>query len=137
MDDEWSLTEYQPPESEERWFFRKNLDPRTPQGRAAYPYLVYLTLHFVPRDASGLPSQEDQEVLYEMEDNQLPAIEEPGKAVHVASVIKAGIKDVLFYASDPDVFLEQAALVQSRYPQFAVACEICEDPGWEQYEDFP
>ena len=135
--DDWSLKEYHPPESKERWFFRKNLEPSPKPGKSAFPYIAYVTLHFDPRDESGLPSTEVEALLYQIEDNELEAVESAGRAIHVASVLKAGVKDLLFYSSDPDAFLEQVAELRSMYPRFAIECEIHEDPQWEHHRDFP
>ena len=60
--DDWSLKEYRPEGSPQRWFFRKNLAPEIAVRHPDYPYLVYLTFVYVPRDESGLPTTADEHV---------------------------------------------------------------------------
>lgn len=137
MADDWSLTQYQPKGTAEQWFFRKNLRPAIAPGAPEYRHVVYLTFHFRPRDESGLPDPADTQRLYELEETDIPALEQDGLAVYVAAVMKPGIKDVLFYTRDPQLFLDQALPLRSRHQEIRVSCEIIEDPAWEHYADFP
>lgn len=135
--DNWSLKEYRQNESAERWFFRKNLEPAVPVGCIEYPYVVYLTFHYVPRDNSGLPSKVDEGEFFRIEDEEVAVLEDDGLAVQVASVLKGGIKDLIFYTSNPDEFLRRASRFRDTYPQYRVACEITRDSKWEHYSEFP
>lgn len=135
--DQWSLKEYCPKGSPERWFFRKNLTPTPSPGTAGYRHIAYLTLHFQRRDESGLPSLEDEARLFEIEENDVLDLERRCQSVHVASVLKSGVKDLLFYIQDPHIFLEHIIEFRSRHASFSVECEIIEDPSWEHYADFP
>jgi hypothetical protein len=135
--DEWSLKEVHPEESPERWIFRKNLRPTPSPGDAQFGYVAYLTIHFEPRDKTGLPSDSDEAVLFEIEDTGLSEIESGGEASHVASALQNRVKDLLFYIRDPAIFHERASAFRERYSCFTVDWEIIEDPSWEHYEDFP
>ena len=135
--DEWTLKEYGPQGSPERWFFRKNTAPAIPVGDSAYPHLAYLTFSYSPRDESGLPSKSDEEVLFRIEDEELRDLLADALAVQIGAVTKNGTKDLLFYTRDPEEFLHRAAQFRSKYPQFEVDCEVSEDPRWSQYDDLP
>ena len=135
--DDWSLTQYRMQDSDEVWFFRKNLAPEVPARHPDYRYLAYLTFAHQPRDASGLPTSQDNDVLFRLEDSGLDDLLAGRLAVQIGAVIKPGIKDLLFHTHDPDEFRRRAEQLGSAYPQFRVDCEITPDPEWSQYEDFP
>ena len=136
-DTEWSLKEYEPPDSVERWFFRKNLAPNPGPQDSRFTHVAYVTIHFEPRDLSGLPNTEDEDLLFEMEDSGLSELESVGQAVHVASALKAGIKDLLFYTKNPEAFLAETKVFRKVHGTFAIECEMAEDPNWEHYAEFP
>jgi len=133
--DDWSLKEYA--EGCQRWFFRKNLAPSIPPRHRDYGFIAYLTFAYTPRDESGLPFFDDEEILYKLEDVELDTLEAGGLAVQVAAATKNGIKDFLFYTRDPQQFLARAERFRTQYPQFKVGCEIVPDSQWSHYEEFP
>ncbi len=116
---------------------RKNLAPAIKPATRRYPWLVYLTLHFTPRDESGLPTLEDSAALYSAEEDHLPALEADRLSVQVGAVMKPGVRDLLFYTRDPDAFLERALALREAFPQFSPICEVMRDPSWSHYDDFP
>ena len=133
----WSLTEYSDPGSPQLWIFRKNLSPAVPPGSSSHPFVCYLTVHFEPRDASGLPGTEDADRLEVIETRDIPAIERGDSSVLIGVALKDGIKDFVFYASDRDEFIQRATVVRDAHPEFGFGLEINRDPGWAAYEDFP
>ena len=135
--DEWSLKEVRMKDSPVVSFFRKNLMPSVVPGNDDYSYLVYLTFHYTPKDASGLPTKEIEEILFNIEDSVILMLENEGLSIHIAAVLQNGIKDLLFHTNDPDKFLERATYFRDKYPELNVECEITSDPKWEQYHDFP
>lgn len=135
--DNWSLKECRPTDSPEVWFFRKNLAPEIPVRHPDYSYLAYLTFVYEPRDESGLPTKQDEDVLFRIEESELGPLLSDGLAVQIAAVTKCGIKDLLFHTRDPQEFLRRAERFRDVYTQFQVGCEITPDPEWSQYDDFP
>lgn len=132
---EWQLKVYRPEGSTETWFFRKNLAVQAPNPK--YPSIAYLTFSYTPRDESGLPSNEDENTLFEIEDTRLTRLEADELSVHVATATKGGIKDFLFYTRDAHEFLKRAEQFRTGYPQFAVGCELAPDLEWKHYREFP
>lgn len=135
--DDWSLKEVQPNGSDERWFFRKNLNPAVATGDPKFPYVAYVTLRYVPRDSSGLPSSADADSFVEIEERMIPEIESFGESVQVGAVLKAGVKDVVLYVQRPESLDALLREIRHQYPQFLLEYEIVSDPAWEHYADFP
>jgi len=135
--DEWSLLSMKPPNSEEIWMFRKNLGVSEISGHESLSTVVYFTVGFEPRDATGLPNPEDTKVLYDFEESVIPKIEEEARCILVASVVKAGVKDHMFYASDPDSFIRAVNGHCQALGNLKVSLEKHHDPNWEAFADFP
>jgi hypothetical protein len=133
-DDKWSLKEYRPENSPKRGFFRKNL---AVNSQGSHSLVAYLTFHFQPKDESGLPSAGDSDLLATLEGNAFVELETDGLAIHVATAMKDGIKDLVFYTRDAQEFLKRAEKFRHLHDQFDVECEIAPDPGWKHYKDFP
>lgn len=117
--------------------FRKNLGVSEIKGLKSLPTLVYFTVQFHAVDASGLPKKEDAKVLYDFEELVIPNIEKEAECILVASVVKGGVKDHLFYVSDPDLFMQAMSGQRKTLENFQVSFEKHHDPKWEVYDDFP
>jgi len=135
-EDQWSLKEYLPRNSPKRGFFRKNLAPAV-KPRCVHSFVAYLTFHFEPKDESGLPSAEDSDLLARLEGDAFVLLEADGLAIHVATALKDGVKDLLFYTRNAEEFLKRAEKYRHLHDQFEVECEIGSDPDWKHYADFP
>lgn len=135
--DDWKLVEVKPSNSKEIWMFRKNLGVSEIKGHKALQTLVYFTVQFDPVDDSGLPTKEDASILYNFEESAIPKVEAEAECVLVASVIKGGVKDHLFYVSDPHRFMQAMNSKQKALEAFKVSVEKQNDPMWETYDDFP
>ena len=137
ISDDWKLLEYKPADSNQVWFFRKNLGAKSLLGHRSLSTLVYFTLKFVPKDQSGLPTAQDAGVLYVFEESIIPKLEEATSSVMVASVLKAGVKDHLFYVSNPDLFIKVIGEYKPALANFMIDIEKSDDPKWDAYSDFP
>jgi hypothetical protein len=135
--DEWSLLEVKAPDSGEIWMFRKNLGASEIKGHKSLSTLVYFTVEYQPRDSSGLPESEDAKALYDFEEVAIPRVEAEATCVLVASVVKGGVKDHLFYVSDPDLFIGALNGQRKALENFRVSLEKHFDPKWEVFSDFP
>lgn len=135
--DEWSGKEVGYKDSELVAFFRKNLGAKEISGHPDLLRLVYFTISYEVDGPQGFPSKEDHAQISDFEDENVPNIEFESNSIHVASVLKNGIKDLLFYVSDPDAFLKAISENNSRLKGFKVDLELAHDPKWEIYADFP
>lgn len=137
MEDCWALKEFTRPDSPEVAYFRKNEAPAIAPGHPAYPFQVYFTLNYVPKDETGLPSGADTESLYSFEETALAQLEHDQLAVMVATVVQSGVKDHLFYTRDPEEFSRQADILLAEVAGFSPAYQIQRDTTWSVYHDFP
>jgi hypothetical protein len=135
--DDWKLLEYKPADSNEVWFFRKNIGAKALKEHKSLNTLVYFTLKFVPKDLTGLPTAKDASVLYVFEENIIPLVEKATSSILVASVLKAGVKDHLFYVSSPELFIQVIGEYKPAFSNFKIEVEKSYDPNWEAYSDFP
>ncbi len=136
-EDVWKLVEYKQENSAKVWFFRKNIGAKTLRGHDSLTTLVYFTVEYSPDDETGLPSKSDANKLYDFEDNVIPLVEAEAGCILVASVIKEGIKDHLFYVSDAKTFLDSISKYKASLNGFNVSLEKADDPTWKIYDDFP
>ena len=137
ISDDWKLLEYKQEKSDQIWFFRKNLGASEIKGNSSLSTLVYFTVNFKPKDSTGLPSKSDAKILYDFEENIIPKVESEAACILVASVVKDGVKDHLFYISDVDIFLSAISKYIEHLNGLEVALEKVNDPKWEIYSDFP
>ena len=137
IEDNWSAKEYKPNDSEQIWYFRKNIGASNLIGHPDLEYQIYFTIHYTPHDSRGLPSKEDNKILYDFEEFDVPDIETASNSIHVASVLKNGVKDLIFYSSDPDQFLKEVNKISKRIIGLEVELDYNLDPKWEIYSDFP
>lgn len=135
--DDWRLSEFHSSESGERRLFRKNLAPSVAPGDPRYSHVAYVTLAYARHDASGLPSGPDFDELASAEDALIDACERDGCAVCVAVVLQRGVKDLLFYASDPEQFAGLVATALRPFADREPALEVLHDPAWSHYDEFP
>jgi Family of unknown function (DUF695) len=136
-DDCWILKEFTRPGFPEIAYFRKNDAPTITPGHPDYPFQVYLTLNYIPKDQTGLPSPADTEALYRFEESAFALLEHDQLAVMVATVVQSGVKDHLFYTRDPEEFSRRADRLASETTVFSPAYQIQHDPAWSIYHDFP
>lgn len=137
MEDCWALKEFTTPDSPEVAYFRKNETPAITPGHSTYPFQVYFTLNYNPKDETGLPSDTDTELLYSFEEAAVAQLEHDQLAVMVATVVQSGVKDHLFYTRDPEEFSRRADILLVEVAGFSPAYQIQRDSAWNVYHDFP
>lgn len=135
--DKWSLLEVRDEATNLIWFFRKNTGINEFKEKHKYPILIYFTVKYKPDDETGLPGIEDTQILYEFEEKFIPIIEAESNSYLVASVMKEGIKDHLFYVSDSEMFMESIKNYTEYLTGFSIETESQYDPKWLIYSDFP
>ncbi|MCL1037638.1 DUF695 domain-containing protein [Shewanella submarina] len=137
IEDNWSAKEIGYKDSELITLFRKNIGASEISGHPKLNNLIYLTVSYIPDNEQGFPSKEDYKKISNFEDIAVLNIELESDSIHVASVLKNGIYDFLFYVSNPDRFVESVNNNNSKIKSFRIDLELANDPKWETYHDFP
>ncbi len=137
IEDNWSAKEVGYKDSELITFFIKNIGASEISGHPKLNDLIYLTISYDPANEQGFPSDEDYKKLSDFQDIYIPKIELESDSIQVASVLKNGIYDFLFYVSNPDKFVGSTNKNNSKIKSFKVDLELSNDPKWEIYHDFP
>src|SRR4029453_5504392 len=134
---DWTVKVFDDPKSGARTIIRKCVRPVVDPGDRRYPYLAYFTFMFQPLDETGLPESRDADVLFRIEEQEIPRLEASAEAVLVAVVSDAGLKDFLLYTNEPNRFLREAAVIRDAHPEFEVGCEVGRDAEWAHYKELP
>lgn len=137
MEDNWTSKEVGYEDSKAISIFRKNAGAEKLSGHPNLEHLVYLTISYQAANPQGFPAEKDYKLISDFEDLDIPLIEVESNSLHIASVLKDGIYDFLFYVSDPDEFLKSYKNHKQRISSFQVELELAHDPKWEIYHDFP
>jgi Family of unknown function (DUF695) len=135
--DDWSLTEFQPGDATETWWFRKNLAPAVPVGDPHYPYLAYLTFKFGSPLATRRPTSQEFDDLECIENSLFLRFSADPLAIQVGAVLKPGLRDLLFYTREVAAFEVVAQAQRADYPAFDIKIVILEDRDWSQYKELP
>lgn len=101
-------------------------------GQRDYPWLVQVHVEIVDRNAQGLPTPAEADVLNALEERLTPALLADADLHYVGRATMPGYRDLLYYAADGPqadaVLKKQAALRQARAFEYTVV----EDPTWGQ-----
>ena len=106
--------------------------------RSGNDYVIYLTFGCnTPPDRDGYYPSADSATFEKIDETDIPALEITAEAILVGAVSAPRVRDFIFYANDPQRFLNAAEHLRSQYPQFQIGCECKPDPDWAQYHDLP
>ena len=137
LEDIWTSNEVGYKDSKLVTFYRKNKGASEILEHPDLKELVYLTVTYEPVTEKGFPSDSDYDLISRFEDVDIPKIELESNSLHVASVLKNGIYDFLFYVTDPESFLESYKANKLNLSSFQIELELASDPKWDVYSDFP
>jgi len=117
-------------------FLRVRQDPRPGLARAAYAHRVGFAVPLRAPDSSGLPQGSEFEELARIEDLLVSVLEAAGKSIQVLSITTGGMREFVFYTSDPDGVRAALPALQSRVRSHQLQSYIKPDPDWEVYGHF-
>ncbi len=117
---------------------QKLLDAIPHNGLTGDDYVIYLTFGCKRRPTGeGFYTKTDSATLAEIDNSDIPKLEASTGALLVGAVSAPRFRDFIFYSRNPQGFLDLAAPLRDRYPQFQIGCECSPDPDWNQYRDLP
>jgi len=102
---------------------------------ADYPHLVCVVWEYQTTIANGLPGGEVVEQQNTFEDALDDFIEKGGDSEHMVIVTGNGRKEWLWYAKDPDTWIEGFGEALSGQPPFPVEIQGYDAEGWKAYNE--
>lgn len=127
--------QYVPDHSEEVWLFRKNLRPRFSPADQEFRRVAYITFHYRISGPKKLPTAAEMEMFSDLEEEIING--EGHSFTLVAVATKTGVRDYMFYVSDPKSIQQCASNLMDRFAEYGVQLEVEDDPDWKHYLDFP
>jgi hypothetical protein len=133
----WTDSDIRLNNSDEIWRFRKNLGVSELAGHPDLRSQIYCTVYYSPGESPDPSAEKAENPLHEFEDIDVPEIERASNSIHVASVLRDGVKDYIFYSADPERFLDEVNKKRVRIERCKVELEHNLDPTWKVYREFP
>ncbi|GAA4429544.1 DUF695 domain-containing protein [Bremerella cremea] len=104
-------------------------------SKAERPQLLQVTFQLNNQDEYGLPTRDEFNALYPIEEAVAEAIEQALGAVHVGYMTTQGKRILCFYAASGEQLEEVTTAATARFTTHRWACKSQEDPDWEFYWD--
>lgn len=130
--DHWAVAEGR--DGEMPLIFRIREIPDT-FDRRRFPHLISIQWSFEPV-GQGMPDQETQAKMNEMEERLLKTLEGTGQAVLTVIVTGNGIREFQWYAPSPDIMMAGLNKALAGLPPLPIEISGEEDPNWEAYGNF-
>ncbi len=103
--------------------------------RSDFPHLVCVVWEFEPAVDNGMPGAEVAEQQALFEDALDGFIEKGGTSEHMVVVTGNGRKEWLWYAKDPDEWIEGFSEALADLPPFPVEIQGYEGENWKAYNE--
>lgn len=134
LDERWSVSHG---EYEGRpLIVRVNLGAAAAIGHPEFTHQVGVAFPLRAPDSNGFPSHDEGEQLSQIEDLLAERLEADRQCIHVATVSTGGMREFVFYSSDPEsthILLEELA---SEVSSHEVQHIVQPDPKWSVYRQF-
>ena len=117
-------------------FARIRSDPRPCRPDLAYDHRVGFAVPLLDPDPAGLPQGAEFEALNQIEDFLTSVLEADRRSVHVLSISTRGMREFVFYTSDPEWVRGSLPKLTSHAGKHELQHYIEHDPDWELYRQF-
>jgi hypothetical protein len=114
---------------------RLNKGAKSLIGRPEYSFRVGIAVPFQAPDERGFPPQSEMRALDRIEDAVDRALEEPGKAVHVATITTAGMREFVFYTGNTETVLTKINRLRTSTTSHEIQSMSVADPEWTMYKE--
>jgi len=105
-------------------------------GHAAYPFRVGVATRVRATAANGMPTPEENATLQDLEDRLSRALEVDREALLVVALTTNGVKEWVFYTSDPDATKRRMQDFAPTVSTHKLQMVVGEDKGWGVYRQF-
>jgi hypothetical protein len=117
-------------------FVRRNESAKQLMGHKEYSYRVGFSIPLRNPKSNGLPSNEEMEILYSIEDTLSKEIERDRNSLLVLVITTDGMRELVYYTKRPDVIKQVVQEIQTKIVSHEIQYYIKEDPDWEVYKEF-
>ncbi len=107
-------------------------------GHSGYRYQIGIAIPLIESSKEGLPSQEEGERLYEIEDALTEELSRDDQAVFALSITTNGMRELVYYASEwkPEYYEAKVQQVAQNFPEHEMQFMIQSDPEWETFSRY-
>jgi len=103
---------------------------------SAYPFRVGVATPLRQLAGNGIPTPEENATLLEVEDRLAEILEADRAAVHVITLTTNGVKEWVFYASDPKTMKQRMGTLAPTVNTHRLQMVVERDADWEVYHQF-
>lgn len=105
-------------------------------GHPEFSHQVGVAVPLLAPDANGLPSKEESEQLNRIEDILAQRLEANRQCIHVATISTGGMRELVFYSSDPAATHELLEDLAAEVSTHEVQHIVQPDAKWNVYRQF-
>ncbi|WP_028454909.1 DUF695 domain-containing protein [Chitinilyticum litopenaei] len=133
MADDWDFYSLQVDDLTASIFVDLSLEHEAPV--TGFPFMAYVRLYMISPRGDGLSSQEEFEILCNLEDALTQALAN-FSSIYVGRNTSDGCRDFIFYVATPENWSEQVAQALAGHAGYRYETGYREDATWSVYLDF-
>ena len=103
------------------------------ETREAYRWLTVISWSYVPGER-GMPSREDNQRMYDLEDALEASLESKGYCIQVISRTGDGTREWSYYIREREEFIDALNDALAKKPRFPIEINFYEDPAWSELQ---
>jgi hypothetical protein len=115
---------------------RRNESARQISETHGYDHRVGLAMRVLAPKEDGLPTKEELEILYKIEDELRALFEQEQDSIHVLAITTSGFRELVFYTRNPKKVETLLSGYHQRYGERDPKSYIDEDKEWSVYRHF-
>lgn len=103
-----------------------------------YPFQIGVTVPFVYKTEKDIPSDQEVDVLNEIEDGLSDLFEEKNDSFMVLVITSNNVREFVFYTKywKPEVFQKEIKDLNQKFEKYILQFMMREDPEWSTYSEF-
>ncbi|MBP9757319.1 MAG: DUF695 domain-containing protein [Candidatus Pacebacteria bacterium] len=107
-------------------------------GHSSYKYQIGIAIPLLEPSKEGLPTQEEGDRLYEIEDALTESLTADDESVFALSITTGGMRELVFYAGEwkPEYYEDKVRAVATNFPEHELQYMIQSDPEWETFSSY-
>lgn len=105
-------------------------------GHPEFGLRVGIAVPFNEPTENGLPSPEESEQLFAIEDLLTSHLEANQQAILVLVITTGNMREFIFYAGDKETIDSSLTKACSNIPSHEIQCYIESDPQWDLYQEY-